>query len=304
MAVTTKLPQYIKPFGIPKADGQPIPFPTPFRVYVSQSSPSVKIIISAYSAVFKSPNPLDTLDLAGIDVPIDIKYGDKIWLEIFYNQNLSPVLGIVNTDSKWLATTIGANKSQVVVYPQQLEFISSADIPNKISDLTDTTNSINTFEQATKDQITLELDMGLLDDTTATANIAQVDSDFSDLKKTFQTYVSNFNTFFSQSPTINSKKLFRTYSLIAYTTKNVDDSKLDGEIVSPPAETPTDNQGVPQSVDDPSFKIVQCLSNDLLLTDICYNNQFPAKLPMPYTRAVYDYQVDGQDEETTNTKDV
>lgn len=303
MAQYFREPLHTQPAGVPTLQGETIPSPTPFRIYINKSSPEVEIKVSRYSAVLNSPDILDKVVILGLDIPFKIEYGTKIWLEIFYDRNLTPVFGYINTGKKWPAkvTSVSGKSEQVEVYPDELEFIIKTDLTTKITEVEDAVKKVQEIRKKAEDEITLSKNLGFLTSEKAQTYIAAATKQFDEVTKKITEYKKEMTNFFASAPTANTRKLLRTYTLIGITTKNLD-NKLDGLIVQPEVKGPATNKATQQATEDSKFKIVQCLSNDLLLADICFQNRFPARLPIPYHRAIYYYVHKDKDEEIATTK--
>ncbi len=303
------MPKYYKPpihvttKGIPTYKGSDSQDSTPFRAYLLEvGTPSV-VSISRYSAVLNSTDVRDRVTVIGVDAPININYGDKVWLETFYDRNLQPVFCIVNSGTHWPAVTLDTEDQtiQSVVYPDELEFITKFDLNNKIIELEATVNRVGELRQAVTDNTNLQKDMGFIDQAKATEILTGIESGYTAIAALVTNYKAQMNNFFAGAPTSIWKKLFRTYTLICYTTKDTN-YKLDGQCISPGVPVPATQPAVPTATKDPMFKLVQCLNSDLLLIDICHQNRFPARLPIPYHRPVYNYFYDNQNEDVRNTE--
>lgn len=304
------MPQYYKPpihvttRGVPTYNGGESSDPTPFRAYLLKSdAQSTQVSISRYSSVLNSPDVRDRVTVIGVDAPITIAYGGKIWLETFYDRNLEPVFCIINSGPKWTAVTLDTANQTVesLVYPDELEFITKYDINNKIGELDATVERIGVLQQTVTDEVNLQKDMGFIDQERATEIIAGINEAYPRMATLVTEYKAQMNNFFSGAPTSIWKKLFRTYTPICYTTKDTN-YKLDGVSASPGVVAPVVTPTVPTVTQDPIFKIVQQLNSDLLLVDICHQNRFPARLPIPYHRPVYNYVYEGRNEDEFNTR--
>ena len=299
-----KEPQHIETRGIPQFEGADSEPATPFRAFLLQNGDNPQVAISSNSMVLQSPNILDRLPLIGTDLPIDIVYGDKIWLEIFYNSALTPIFGIITSGRKWAAVVADTANTETFnqVYPEELEFISKYDLENKINELEATIARIDTLKQATTDQIDSQRAQGYILEAAANDAKTAAVSSYDATKQLVVEYQGQMNQFFTASPSNISKKLFRTYSLICYTTKKTS-YKYDGIIISPTVSVPTTPPTVPTVTASPVFKLVQVLSSNLLLVDICFQNRFPAVLPIPYHSPVSLCYYQGEDEEAANLEE-
>lgn len=279
--------------------------PEPFQIYVmatNHSDQSADVRVSRYSALLASPDIRDRVPIVGIDLKINIKYGDKMWLEVFYDLNLVPVFAIINKGKKWAAKTVNPAQSSTVVdvYPKQHEFITKLDITTKIAEIEAVSAIIVTYKAATAAELLYRSNVGVLSAKEYTDYTDALDTQYQQVQDLISAYKSNLSQFFQSAPTALWKKLFRTYTLIGYTSyeANVD---LNGITIYPNPPAPATSSGVPQATKQVSYKIVQCLQSDLYLADMCYQNRYPAKLPIPYHQPVYYFTYDGKVEETVNT---
>jgi len=281
--------------------------PTPFRVYivaVNDDDKSADVRISRYSSVLSSPDINDRLTLIGIDVKLNLKYPEKLWLEIFYDKNLSPVFGIVNKGVKWPARVVDtAHKDETLeIYPKEHEFITKADLEGKTRSLSATLALVNQYERATSAELHYRRNTGVIADNELSALQTAATNKYSEIRAVIYKYANSMNRFFDAAPSAVWRKLFRTYTLIAYTTHDKD-TDLEGSVVRPKISAETATQaGVNKATLQTDYKIVQCLNTDLYLTEICYQNRYPARLAMPFHRPVYYFNDAGKVEETTNTK--
>ena len=298
-----KEPVHTTTNGIPTYEGAEAEDSTPFRAYLIEAGATPKISISRYSSVLNSTDIKDRVAVIGVDAPIEIRYGDKVWIETFFDRNLEPVFCMIGNGPKWDAVTLDTSSQTVetLVYPDELEFITKYDIENKIEELQSAIDRIETLRLTVIDDVNSQKNMGFILEARANEIITAINEGYQGVTQLVQTYRGNMNGFFDGSPVSNWKKLFRTYTLICYTTKDTN-YKLDGRCVSPGIVVPTTTPFIPTATPDPIFKIVQCLNSDLLLVDICHQNRFPARLPMPYHRPVYNFVYQGKNEDDENTK--
>lgn len=287
--------------------GGAAPSSTPFRVYVmavDNSNQTADIRISRYSAVLSTLDINDRLPIIGIDLKLNIEYGDKVWLEIYYDRNLSPVFALINTGPKWTATVVNPGQSNAnqttAIYPKEHEFIVKQDISSKLTELDDVIALVATYKTAATDELGYRKNVGIITETQHTELIEAVDEQYQNVENLIKEYKKNMNKFFESAPTSVWRKLFRTYTLVAYTTHepNLD---LEGTSVDPTPPAATETPDVPTATDQISYRIVQCLNTDLYLADMCYQNRYPAKLPVPYHRPVYRFEEEGKIEDDVNT---
>ncbi len=230
-----------------EVSGGPAPFFTPFRIYIVKvnDDKSCTIRISRYSSVLNSPNIKDTITLVGVDIEMDISYSDKVWLEVFYDRNLVPIFGIINSGPKWAAQTANpANTTELQdVYPEELEFITHNDLTAKVADLDLVNASIISFQNQALTQLSFQKDVGILTQTQYADLVTATNDAYNTLKTTLVTYKKDMNQFFQNAPTGTWKKLFRTFTLIGYTTYDLNPN-LDGSIVTPRQIAPAGPDGV------------------------------------------------------------
>ncbi len=229
-----------------------------------------------------------------------MNYGDKIWLEIYYDRNLVPLLGIIDSGPKWTATIAGSI-GDIPVYPSELEFISKKDLTAKISEVENLSNRVNTIRTLAENEIISQFNSGFISEEEKTAQLEALAQSFDKIIDSITKYKQDMNQFFVAMPNAGFRRLFRTFTLIGYTTKNLDPG-LDGIIASPPNEGTPELNGVNVASEDSSFKIVQAVTTDLLLADICYQNRYAARLPVPYHRPIYYFVHNNKDEELETTK--
>jgi hypothetical protein len=294
------------PQGIPSIVGGSPSDAYPFAVVVdtiNKAAQDATVRISKYSKVLESPDIRDTVDVLGLERRFEIEYRDKIWLEIYYDRNLTPVFGLIQWGNKWPATALSPDdeETEVEVYPSQLEFITRLDLEDKIEELEAVADELRDIRIESLDFYQNQFDLGYITSEEKTSLQEQAIEFYDDMFDRIEAYNNDFSSFFSGSVNSLSKKLFRTYTLLAYTTKDFD-GLLDGEKVSMPIIVTNPNPALPEAQDDKSFKLVSCVKQNLLIIDICHNNAYPAKLPIPYNAPVYDFiNADGFDEEEENT---
>lgn len=286
-------------------EGGSAPAPTPFRVSViatNDANQTADIKISRYSSVLASPNISDKVPIIGVDLKINIAYADKLWLEIFYDRNLVPVFCLVNKGRKWASTVTNPTNSneQVNVYPNELEFITKIDMSGKLADLETALTLVDTYRAAALEEVTYQKNTGVITEDSFSTLTEAIGVQYQTVSDLINDYKKNMNKFFEASPSGLWKKLFRTYTLIAYTTHETS-AALEGQKISPRAPVEATTPTIPQVSEPIAYKIVQCLNNDLLLADMCFQNRYPAKIALPYHRPVYYFADNGKNEEAVNT---
>lgn len=288
----------------PVYEGAPALDSKPFRIYsFAPLDETVDIRISRYSNVILSPGVKDRLYVIGLDLKINIEYGDKVWLEVFYDKNLEAVFGIISSGPKWLAKTVNTASISTLtdVYPNELEFISKYDLTNKIAEINLVKNSITAMQNSAIEEVTYQKNVGIISQEQFTDFVTAINNGYGDAQERVDEYKSAMNAFFTGSPTATWKKLFRTYTMIGYTTRDMA-ANLGGIAVFPPPQVPSTTPVVPTASEQVPYQIVQCVNTDLYLADISFENRYPAKLPMPYHRPVYPFIVEGKNEDTLNTQ--
>ncbi len=281
------------------------PDPTPFRVYVmavDDGDQSSDVRVSRYSAILGSPDVNDIVPLIGIDLKLNIKYGDKIWVEVFYDKNLVPVFGIINKGHKWSSTVVNPAQTNetVLTYPNEHEFITKADMVGKLADLDGIIALVNTYQAASIAELTYRKNVGIITADTFNDLQSTATTQYQRVKDLITDYKKNMNKFFDAAPQVNWRKLFRTYTLIAYTTHDTN-LDLDGTGIDPRPPLNTTTPTIPQASQQVFYRLVQCLTSDLYLADMCFQNRYPAKIPVPYHRPVYYFNDNGKVEDTVNT---
>ncbi len=302
-----KIPSQLGTLGIPEFKSVPKPQSHPFQVSLYKVNDKVRVTVNKYSFLLNSPDPTDLVTVIGLDVPVILLPTDKIWLETFYDRNLNPVFAIINSAPKWLAETAdGDNIEETTpVYPNQFEFISKIDLPNKISELDEVRNRVEGLRTSEVDNVNNLRLQGYIDDGEKEDLLQQISDKYTDLDASVVAYQSAMSNFFTGAPINLWRKLFRTYTLISYPTKNLNNG-LPGLVVAPTPEVPATNpaQGsIVTAEEDSTFKIVQCVRDSLLLVDYSYQNRFPARLPIPFPTPISPFIIDGENEEEVNTSD-
>ena len=285
--------------------GGPAPDGTPFRVIllgVNDANKSCKVKISPHSRVYASPDVKDTVLTVGLNLEHILLYGQKLWLETFYDKHLTPVFSIVTAGTKWQAKTVNPerNSETTDVYPDELEFITKFDLSNKVADLDDVILRLQAMKTSAIEELTYQKNTGLITEEVFADTVPRAELAYGAVQDSVNEYKANLNTFFDSAPTGLWRKLFRTFTLIAYTTRDMSNT-LEGTIVSPRVAPPASAPTVPQASPQVDYRIIQCLHSDLLLAEYCYQSRYPARLPLPYHRPVYTYYDKGKEEDVTNT---
>lgn len=308
MATFPRLNQFNQTIvGIDSGDPQPSSYSiSPFEAFVTRIDYNTGIVyikVSYYSNLFTNfiENETSVLPISGIDFEFPIIYPSKVYMEIIYDQNLTPIYGKIKVNPKWSSTTIDpVSKSSVITYPNEIEFITNLDLSQKTTDLQNDNTDNETVRAAHLQQIQLLVNSGYFSQSEALASKKIVNDRYDSIKKVLTPYISNFSQFFQGSSGL-SKKLFKTFSLIAYTTKDKYPG-LKGVTINPPTITNQQPSNQTQTTTpDNSFKLVQCVTSDLMIMDV-YTNNLAAKFPVAWSNGVNKYILStGNTEEITNT---
>lgn len=277
-------------------------FETPFKIFAYSSDSPFSIKISNLSNLLNSPSLDDKVVIAGLNCPITIQYGNKIWLEVFYDKNLSPVAAIIKTGNKWPAKTrnVSNNQELLEVYPNEFEFISKYDLADKAAEIQATISSVTAFKTNVIEELDLSKYFGIITQDEYSSYLEEINTNYDNARNNLTDLQNNLNNFFSASPIATWKKLFRTYLLLGYTTKNMSEGADGINFIVQDTRTQSD-PSIPQASKPSSFRLVSCWNSDILLADFCYQNKYPAKTPIAMHRAVNFYSINGQNEEDKNT---
>lgn len=284
---SSRLPQYGTSAGI-------IPG-VPFKV-IPIKDDIVKV--SYFSSLLENFDIKNFIPIVGLDYEFKIKYGDKIYVVIYFDKNLQVVSAQLRHDNLWWSSKtkrvkLDGSIEEVPVYPNEIELISKLDLIKKNEEIQ---NDITRLREDFSAQIAIvqakvTAEPPELTEQQAATKIAQLTKQFEENVEKFIKLGTTIAQFFGSTPSrgidLNTtagkaqasgvKKQFKAYKLVAYTTKDLD-AQLTGSIIYP----------VPTG--DP-FKLIQCLSNDLMLVDSCIN-EIGCRLPIPWSRPVYYYSID------------
>lgn len=299
MASHFTLPIVDEPQSLEVVAGVPRILTGPFKVLVaSLQTDTISITVSPYSQLFSGLDVSTVVPIIGLDYLIEnVKYGHKVWLEVFYDANLSPVVGVIKTPAfKWPDTYISpSTKQPVTVYPNNIELITKDDLADKTTEIKTLVTQCDALKVKLQAAIDSDIALGYLTAERGGYATSRLNTQFSTLKTALNKYQSDMSAFFSGAPATHRKQ-FKSFTLLAYTT--LDDSNfLQGENISL-LNYPI--QSSPQKTDSIKFKLVQSISTDLLVADMFYLNRYPAKLPIPWVGGVYPYYNPDTAEETTN----
>lgn len=288
MAIASVVPSIVlNPTPLDGYDPQPDAVgSTPFTILLDSIDPNTGVVnvkITPYSYLLQNFDIVNNIPVLGLDYGFPIAYGQKVYLQVYYDRNGNPFCPKIKTATKWHSLTVqpGGTTPTVQTYPNTIELITSADISAKIDELTSELADNTVVYNACLAAITTAVTNNEITSTQAAAKTAKLTSDFTTLTTGFQTYINQFANFFAGTSGVN-KKLFKTFTMIGYTTKDLS-GELPGITIIPATTTPSNANQV-QS--DPAFKIVQCVQNDLMIVDVCYN-QVGCRYPIPFHRPVY-----------------
>lgn len=274
------------------------PFKTSI-VSLDDTSKECSVLVALNSHVLKSQNILDFVDILGKNLKLSMPYGHKIWLETLFDANRVPVVGFIKTGPKWPAKVKNSSGALQDVYPNCEEFISRDDIAAKAGEIDALITYVSTLKGLSEDELEFQHDNGIITQSEYQVLLSKSGPAFDRYRTVLAEYKAGLSKFFVAAPSNSWKKLFRLYSLIAYTTKD-----LSGNIAGNKAFF--SNQGspitpaVPQAVKSNDYRVVQCLNSDLILQDSWYNNSYPSKIMVPYNRGVHTFYDGQQTEEDKN----
>ncbi len=284
--------------GVPRVSSGQRENVAPFAPILTAVDP-VSVKISRYSKVLTDFNLAADLFVAGLNCPVEISYGDKIWLEVFYDKNLVPVFGLINSGAKWTATSITGGAA-AELYPSQIELFRSSEISNKTTVLNNAIASLNAFKISAAAELLKERQVLAFTEEEYDAILTKSDEDYATGLAAANTLLASLGAFFSSAPTSSFQKLFRTYTLLAYTTKDFN-GYLDGKTIETVPALPTSNISTPQRAETEQYNLIPCVSSDLAIVDICYQNRYAAKIPIPYGITPRYFPLANASEEETNT---
>lgn len=281
----------------PPIDG----FELPFRITSISTLPE-KIKVSVESYAFYEPNLASYVPIVGLDCPITVAYGNKVWVEFFYDRNLNPIIGVVKVGNKWLYKTANTANSQEIteVYPSELELISKLDILRKLAEIDQTLIYVDSLKTLQEDEVNFNYNISLISQEQKDDYLARIATIYDDATERLNELKNNLNSYFAGAPTAIWKKLFRSFLLIGFTTKNMSLSRP-GVSFFLPEDSTQQNPLVPVASQSNSYRLIQAWDSDVLLIDGIYQNRFPIKYPTPYHRAISYFSIDGEEEESINT---
>ena len=270
---------------------------------IDETTGEVNVKINKYSSLIR-PFSIKSVDpIVGLDYHFPIRYGDKIYLQVYYDRLGTPICPKIKYAPKWLAKTVNPTDTgkTTFVYPQEIELITRHDIQNKVEELNREIDDNEVVKNAIFQQIIARSAAGLIDTDSGSREITKIGDDFANIQADLTELVSDMNNFFTGSTSLRRKQ-FASYTLLATTTKDTN-SHLYGTIINSAVQPQTNSQpGTNQAAKITKYKLVPCVFNDLIFTEVFYNNT-PCKYPIPFNRSVYYYDTgDGVEEDEENTK--
>lgn len=277
--------------------------PHPFKVSIisiDDISKLCSISVNANSQVLKSQNILDKLDILGKNLELEFPYGSKVWLETLFDRNREPVLGLIRVGNYWPAMVNNSSGVRELVYPKCEEFISKSDLESKIAEMEGVLVYLDQLKELSAAELLFQKDNGIITVSQYQVALGQADAGFEKRKTSIREYKADLPKFFTAAPSATWKKLFKLYTLIAYTTKD-NSAAIPGASAFFSKQGSTTTPAVPQVTPENSYRIVQCAHSDYLLQDSWYNDSYPSKVLVPCPRPVHTFY-DGQEtEEDKNT---
>lgn len=275
--------------------------PHPFKasiISIDDVSKLCSISVNAHSQVLKSQNILDHLDILGRNLALESPYGSKIWLETLFDRNREPVIGIIKVGNYWNSTVNNSSEVPELVYPKCEEFISKSDLSVKTGEMDDLLLYIDQLKELSSAELLFQSDNGIITASQYQLALSQIDSGFEKRKNSIREYKADLPKFFASAPSPSWKKLFKLYTLIAYTTKD-NSASVPGVSALFSKQGSTVTPEVPQVTAENSYRIVQCAHSDFLIQDSWYNDSYPSKVLVPCPRPVHTFY-DGQTTEEDN----
>ena len=279
--------------GIPKYNPiQSSPFPT-FSTTESNSfiTPfSINVVgqtvnINPYSSLVYKENTRQIPKIFGLGFDFDIDYGDKLFLEVYFDDVLNPLAPRIRNDRRWTDLTVSIlnasnSETDVHVYPSELDIIQKKDLSARKDQITEDITSADTEYSDKINQIQQDID----DENISAEDGAKLIAYYQDISDNYQTeltsVLSKIPSYFSGN--FATKKLFRSFKMIGFTTRNLS-SDLGGQIIFP-------------SDGSKEFQLVPCLDTNLFLADSATSG-IPIKTFVPWTKPIYSYLIDGQEED-------
>lgn len=284
-------PNTVEPGAI--TPGLDLPF-APKVIKVDEQTNEITVIISPYSEVLLGTSINNNLFIIGLQCPLVIKYGDKVWLEIFFDLNNTPVCGVIRTGKKWATQyySNSNNNNKQDIYPEVVDLITTRDIADRTTELNTINQEILELKNDYSDSIDLLVTRGYYTNEEGEDRKKSFNDEYTDFKKIFDTFVGNLNSYFSDTSYSFLRKQFRLYVPITYTTNNLTND-IQGQNVS--AGTIDKSQGsVKVAGETVEFKVVAAQNSNLLIVDSAYKNLYPAKITIPYFKPIYFSDEDSQ----------
>jgi hypothetical protein len=209
-----------------------------------------------------------------------------MYLEVTLNAVLQPVAARIRNDGLWMKskTKITTSSGTVLsnVYPNEIELIAKADSSEKLLELNSDITTAETIATQELAVISGELSRGNITSQQASARTSATNESLNSYRDALQNLRNNFASFFDGNSV--TKKQFKAYKMIAYTTKNTS-SSLGGTLVFPTNGTDF-------------YQIAPCVSSALMLASSSYVN-VPTKVAIPWSSPVFEWKVDGEVEDVT-----
>ena len=242
----------------------------PFAVSLNNTT----AVLNTYSTLLSSFSARQSLNMFGLSLSYTIAYGSKIYLETYYDSNLNPFGARIRADERWTQAvniiTKADGPTDINVYPSEFDIIQKADLETRQSDLADDIESATQLVSNAITQINSDISNQVITPDVGATSIANLNAELLIYRNDISSNLAKINSMFSGR--YATKKLIRSYKLIAYTTHNLD-SNLNGTLVYP-------IDGARQ------YQLVQCVHNDLMLVSDCFNG-VPIKVAIPWTRPIY-----------------
>jgi hypothetical protein len=261
---------------------------------LDNASKECSVSVESNSFIVKSQSILDRVDVLGKNLELKLPYKHKIWLEVLFDANRIPVLGLIKTGIKWDATVKSSSGDSQKIYPNCEEFISRSDITDKTVEVDRLISYIDTLKESSDKELDFQVESGLITKQQYDDAVKLSNPTFEKYKTILKEYKASMSKFFVSSPSQSWKKLFRLYYLIGYTTKDLKGAFGSRAYFS--NEGSSSSPQVAQTSKTNDYKIVQCANSDLILQDSWYNSTYPSKILVPYSRAVHPF-FDGQNME-------
>ena len=228
---------------------------------------------------FSCRDPLPTF---GTELQYKLSYGSKIYWEIYYDKNGTPLCARLRNDRRWQDGTVNIKSTaggvvKVPSYPSEIILISKLDLSDTSSDIEKDIQSASSDVEAMISGMEARTAQGGFNAEEAAARAARLRLELEDYTSVMNQLQGSLSKFFSSGA---SKKQIRSFKLLAFTTKNPD-PQLFGRVVNEDKDGGT------------KYKIVQTITSDLMIVPCCYRGA-GCKTLIPWTRGIHDYQYRGR----------